>query len=169
MNDIRIYVADLAAYNNGKLHGAWIDATLDIEDIEASVSKMLSESPEKFSEEFALHDYEGFQSYSVSEYQSLASVNEIACFIEQWGKLGSMILCEYNDIEKSISILEEDYCGCYPSVADYAQELTEETTQIPESLAMYIDYERMANDLEVGGDIFTIETAYNEVHIFMNR
>ena len=24
--DIRIYVADLAAYNNGKLHGVWIDA-----------------------------------------------------------------------------------------------------------------------------------------------
>ena len=25
--EIRIYVADLAAYNNGKLHGVWIDAT----------------------------------------------------------------------------------------------------------------------------------------------
>ena len=24
--EIRIYVADLAAYNNGKLHGVWIDA-----------------------------------------------------------------------------------------------------------------------------------------------
>ena len=27
--EIRIYVADLAAYNNGKLHGVWIDATQD--------------------------------------------------------------------------------------------------------------------------------------------
>ncbi len=26
-NAIRIYVACLAAYNNGILHGAWIDAT----------------------------------------------------------------------------------------------------------------------------------------------
>ncbi|HBJ92860.1 MAG TPA: antirestriction protein ArdA, partial [Hyphomonadaceae bacterium] len=26
--DIRIYIACLAAYNNGYLHGAWIDTTL---------------------------------------------------------------------------------------------------------------------------------------------
>ena len=31
-DEIRIYVADLAAYNNGKLHGVWIDATSDLDD-----------------------------------------------------------------------------------------------------------------------------------------
>ena len=169
MNDIRIYVADLSAYNNGKLHGTWIDATLDLEDIKKTVNKMLDESPEDFSEEYAIHDFEGFESYSLNEYEGLESAHEVACFIEQWGKLGSEILNEHHDIEKATSILEEDYCGCYESLADYAQELTEETTQIPESLALYIDYERMAQDLEMGGDIFTIETAHNEVHIFMNR
>ena len=28
-SDFKIYVADLAAYNNGKLHGVWIDAMAD--------------------------------------------------------------------------------------------------------------------------------------------
>lgn len=32
-SDIRIYVACLAAYNNGILHGAWIDADQDVDDM----------------------------------------------------------------------------------------------------------------------------------------
>ncbi len=35
--------------------------------------------------------------------------------------------------------------------------------------AFYIDYEKMGRDLELGGDIFTIETGYREVHIFWNH
>lgn len=38
--EIRIYVACLAAYNNGKLHGVWIDATDDIDDIQDQINEM---------------------------------------------------------------------------------------------------------------------------------
>ena len=62
--------------------------------------------------------------------------------------------------------MEESYSGCYKSLADYAEELTDGTTEIPEHLQYYIDYERMGRDMELGGDIYTIETAYDEVHIF---
>ncbi len=47
--------------------------------------------------------------------------------------------------------------------------LTEETTQIPEHLVFYIDCEKMGRDMELGGDVFTIETGYQEVHIFWNH
>ncbi len=47
--------------------------------------------------------------------------------------------------------------------------MTEDTTQIPENLAYYIDYERMGRDMELNGDIFTIETGYEEIHIFWNH
>ena len=64
MTDIpRIYVADLAAYNSGKLHGVWIDATEDLEDIQTQVQEMLKKSPEPFTEEYAIHDYEYFGSH----------------------------------------------------------------------------------------------------------
>ena len=33
----RIYVADLAAYNAGRLHGVWIDATQDVEAMPMAV------------------------------------------------------------------------------------------------------------------------------------
>ena len=41
----RIYVACLAAYNNGYLHGAWIDADQDTDEIRAEVAAMLLSCP----------------------------------------------------------------------------------------------------------------------------
>ena len=46
-----IYVACLAAYNNGKLHGAWIDATQELDTILEAVQAMLAASPEPDAEE----------------------------------------------------------------------------------------------------------------------
>jgi len=34
----------------------------------------------------------------------------------------------------------ENYSGCYKSLADYAEEITEGTGEIPDHLANYIDY-----------------------------
>ena len=39
------------------------------------------------------------------------------------------------DLEEARTAAEENYCGCYKSLADFAEELTEDTTQIPENLA----------------------------------
>ena len=54
-------------------------------------------------------------------------------------------------------------------MADFAEEFTTDTTEIPESLAYYIGYEKMGRDMELSGDIFTIEMGYREVHIFWNH
>lgn len=168
--EIRIYVADLAAYNNGKLHGVWIDATQDLDDIQGQINAMLAQSPEGFAEEYAIHDYEGFGGCSVSEYQGIQSVHEIACFIEEYPDLAGELLSHFGgSIDDARKAIEENYSGCYKSLADYAEELTEDISQIPESLAYYIDYERMGRDMELSGDIYTIETAYDEVHVFWSH
>jgi antirestriction protein len=49
------------------------------------------------------------------------------------------------------------------------RKVTEETTEIPENLRCYIDYERMARGMEMSGDVFTIEAGYEKVHVFWNR
>ena len=36
-------------------------------------------------------------------------------------------------------------------------------------LEFYIDYERMGRDMDMSGDIFTVETAFDEVHVFYNH
>ena len=170
-NDIRIYVADLAAYNNGKLHGVWINATDDLDDIwEQQVNQMLAESPEGFAEEYAIHDYEGFDGYASSEYEGLERVQKIACFIDEYPDFGGELLNNFGgDLEEARTATEDNYCGCYKSLADFAEELTEDTTPIPENLAYYIDYERMGRDMELNGDIFTLETGYEKIHIFWNH
>ena len=168
-NEIRIYVANLAAYNNGKLHGVWINACDDLDDIWKQIKTMLENSPEHLAEEIALHDYEGFGGYAISEYESIEAAHEIACFIDEYPDIGGELLNYFSDLEEARTAAEDNYCGCYASLADYAAELTEETTQIPENLSYYIDYERMARDMELGGDVFTIETGYEEVHIFWNH
>ncbi len=168
--EIRIYVADLAAYNNGKLHGIWIDATQDLDEIQGQINKMLANSPEGDAEEYAIHDYEGFNGYSLGEYEGIETAHEIACFIEEYPNLAGELLSHFGgSIKDARKAVEENYSGCYKSLADYTEELTEGTAQIPENLAYYIDYERMGRDMDLSGDIYTIETAYDEVHVFWSH
>ena len=166
--EVRVYVADLAAYNNGFLHGVWIDATLDMDDIQEQVNEMLKATPlDEKAEEYAIHDYEGFGAYRVSEYERLESVHEVACFLEEFGAVAGDVLAHFgDDLEDARKALEENYNGCYSSLADYAEELTADASKVPEHLAYYIDYDRMGRDMEMSGDIFTVETGYQEVHVF---
>ena len=167
--EIKIYVADLAAYNAGYLHGVWIDACSDIDDIWEQVKTMLAESPVENSEEFSIHDYEGFSGYQLSEYEGIEAVHEVACFIEEYPDFAGELLNHFSDLDEARSMAEDNYCGCYSSIADYAQELTEGTGEIPQHLEHYIDYESMGRDMEMSGNIFTIEVGYQEVHIFYSH
>ncbi|WP_035551660.1 antirestriction protein ArdA, partial [Hyphomonas atlantica] len=54
-HEIRIYVACLASYNNGHLHGRWIYANQSAAAIWALVSDMLKDSPIEEAEEWAIH------------------------------------------------------------------------------------------------------------------
>ncbi len=169
MSDIRIYIADLAAYNNGKLHGVWINATDEPDEIQEQINIMLSDSPEGFAEEYAIHDYEGYKGYSLGEYASIQNAHEVACFIEDFPEFGGELLNYYCDIDEARKTAEENYNGCYSSLADYAQGLTEDTSEVPKHLEFYIDYEKMGRDMDMSGDIFTIETAHDEVHVFWSH
>lgn len=111
----RIYVACLAAYNNGCLHGTWIDADQPADEIWADIQAMLKESPENrtcqwcgatlvstdpvcwdkpcshgqhmpgHAEEWAIHDYEGFGELRLSEWESVERVAAIAAGIAEHG------------------------------------------------------------------------------------
>lgn len=166
--DIRIYVACLAAYNSGYLHGAWIDAEQDAYDIYAEVRMMLAASPVEDAEEWAIHDYEGFEGAPVSEYMGLEQVAALAAFIAEHGEIGGKLVEHFRDLADARKAIEETYAGAYRSLADFAEEITEETSQVPESLRYYIDYDRMARDLEIS-DVFVIETGFEQVHVFWNH
>lgn len=167
-SEIRIYVACLAAYNNGILHGGWIDACQDADEIRWAIHDILKVSPIECAEEYAIHDYEGFEGVSISEYEGISHIAELAEFLSGHGALGGKLIEYFGDIEEAKEALSDRYHGEYRTLSDFAEELTEETTDIPESLRFYIDYEAMARDLAIG-DVVTIETGFEAVHVFWSH
>jgi len=105
----------------------------------------------------------------LEQVRRINSAHEAALFIEEFPDFGAALLNNFSTIEEAREAAENNYCGCYSSLADYAQELTEQSTEIPQNLGFYIDYERMGRDMEMNGDVFTIEIGCNEVYIFFNH
>lgn len=164
----KIYVACLAAYNDGRLHGEWIDADQEAWAIYDDVKKMLAASPVAGSEEWAIHDYDGFEGIRIEEYDGFEHVTKLAAFVIEYGKLGAEVFSHYGSLDDARTALSDQYAGQYESLADFAQEITEETTEIPQPLRFYVDYERMARDMAIS-DIIAIETGFEQVHVFWSR
>ena len=157
----RIYVADLAAYNNATLRGQWIDATQDPEDILAEIQKMLAGSPEPEAEEWAIHDYEDFGDLRLSEFEDIENVSRVAKLIEEHGPLVSALVSHFGGLrylDEAERALEESYQGTFRDLAEWAENHAEDTgIDCGEPWRNYIDFERWGADAEMGGDIFTLD------------
>lgn len=124
-----IWIADLAAYNAGILHGEWVrlDADTTIDELDATVKRILAEGTRRYCretlsaehEEFAIHDYEGFGPIRIGEYSSLSSVlghvhrmaDDPARYFAFIDAMGSDYADEYESHE---------VYGPYDSLEDYA-------------------------------------------------
>ena len=165
----RIYVACLAAYNNAILHGRWIRATTP-DEIATEVRAMLAGSPVPGAEEWAIHDYEGFEGVTLSEGASFESVCDLAAFLSEHGALGAKLHGHFGGRLEEARAAFEDYAGQYRTAADFAEETIRETgTQIPPSLEYYIDWQALARDMALNGEILVFQTGFDEVHIFWSR
>ena len=128
---------------------------------------MLTASPITGAEEWAIHDYEGFGDVRIEEYTGFERVSALASFITEHGEIGAALLDYYcGDLEEASEAITDRYMGEHASLADYVQEVTEETTTIPQALQYYIDWQAMARDVEMNGDVFTVSTAHDVVHVF---
>lgn len=166
ISGIKIYVADLSAYNNSILHGVWIEDLLDIDALEQQVADMLEQSPLENAEEYAIHDYEGFGGLSLSEFISLRRINKIALFLKEHSELGDTLLNYCNgELDEANRLLDECYLGTYDSVEDYAQAFGEECFVIDDALQHYIDWKSFSRDMILSGDIHVLEKQ-NKVLIF---
>jgi len=166
----KIYVACLAAYNDGYLHGCWIDATQDKTSVYQEIYKMLADSPIPNAEEWAIHDYEDFGSVEMHEYSEVEFACEMAQFIQEYGELGAAVIGYYGDgIENAKKVLRDHYHGAWGSEFDYATELFDDiyAHEIPKNILFYIDYEKFAYDLFIN-DYFSLE-ADGKTHVFSNH
>lgn len=165
----RIYVACLSAYNNGKLHGEWIDCNQDAEVIWKEIQAILRTSPEPDAEEWAIHDCENWQSISIEEFDSVERIAELAELLQEHGEAFA-VYCNYYGSDASAEDFLERYVGKYEGEEDFAYSLWQELGKVKqlENLGVfdiYIDWEVVARDLFIDS-YSSIETGYKQVHVF---
>jgi antirestriction protein len=178
--DVRIYVASLSDYNNGILHGRWIDATDDADAMQAEVDEMLRSSPTarrygEPAEEWAIHDYEGFGSLRLSEVGSLEYIARLADGIGKHGQAFAAWAAEVNSDPEQMGQFEERFQGEWESVESYAENLLDDMgaqkiiDDAPDWLQAYLDIDvaGFARDLAAGGDITTAETDEGRVWVWL--
>lgn len=170
----RIYVADLAAYNYGRLHGRWIDCDQAPEEIAAQIREMLSESPVAGADEWRIDDAEGFGSWHIGEWESCETLAAVAQLLVAHGDALSAFVANEgmgywskrpDELESAFT---ESYSGCWESVTDYAAQFIEDCYDLTlmGPLADYIDYASFARDLVLGGDVWTADAPAGRVHVF---
>jgi len=191
----RIYVSVLADYNNGRMHGAWIDCDQDIDSIVQEIHQLYITSSDPnvtatvcqncghiklyehdtcsgcgsdnvkhvaSAEEYAIHDYEGFGPFTVSEYSSVVEVVRMAEILNNDSDSEHVALdflvnhlnYELNDIKGKLDAV----CIFNGSRSDYAEELTADCgREVPDWLSYYIDYDAIGRDMEINGEIVEID------------
>jgi antirestriction protein len=156
----KIYVADLEAYNNGKLVGEWLDLS-DFEDGK-DVSKEISKLLKKWgAEEYAIHDVENVPSSIYSEYMGEEDFDKIIKIYKASEEndlpyeVISEIILQYEpkDLEEWIS---DHYEGHFDNDTDLAYSVVENMGGVSDlgekTTEMYFDYEGFGRDLEINDE-----------------
>ena len=182
----RIYVASLADYVNGRLHGVWIDATQDATVVWQQIRDMLAASPTARdhgapAEEVAIHDYEGFGPVRLGEYENVATVTRLARLIATHGPAYAAwaddIGLDYATADDADRNFDASYAGHYDSREDFVQEFLDDIGlhatldhAVPGPLGAYVtfDTEGFARDLELGGDLTVLDDPEGGCFIFRN-
>lgn len=168
----RIYVACLASYNAGILHGAWIDCDQDPDDIRDAIAAMLAKSSQPNAEDWAIHDSEGWCGVRVSESHDIDELAELAELItdaDDEDLIEAAIACSGGFGPDEIRATLERFVGSYDSLADWAEELCSDLYDLsafPSFITSHIDWEYVAkNELIMSGD-YTHERVNHREYIF---
>ncbi len=153
----KIYVADLEAYNNGRLVGEWLDLSdyNDADELNDAIQELL----DKWGvEEYAIHDAENLPSGMYSEYMGAKDFAEL---------YEMMDLAKENDlplavVQEIVSQYDTDavnnFYGKYDSAVDFTQQLVDDT-----GIQSFTDFERYLIISETDKRLLSQEMADNYV------
>lgn len=178
----RVYVACLSCYNSGRLAGEWFDADDGLPDVHAEWAERHEAGlpqpgetvpdPPCDGEEFLVHDHEDFGAYDPGEC-SPSEAAEIGQALRDADRNGAMLAALADHLgqpPQDIRNPEDYYAGDARSIEDWAEDWARDCGNVPEEpLASYIDWERYARDLKLGGDVFTVDNPDGGVWVFWNR
>lgn len=146
-----VYVACLGCYNEGRLHGKWMDAD-ELEQRWESPrhwdsSTGLSQCKKPHHDEWAIHDYDGVP--NLGEHPDIPYLIKVMQAVEEhgepfleWFNLDPHNKSHHDDLGDAF---EEAYCGHYESKEEFAEEFAESCGYIDSAstnpLWRYIDFE----------------------------
>lgn len=154
---MRVYVGTYGKYNNGSIEGAW----LDIEDY-SDKDEFLETCQELHGEgehEFMFQDHEDIPEKLISESSIDALLwDEFLGLTSDMQEAVSLYWSEIDDTA-DIESITEAYQGEYDDIEDYATQFVADTQDLGALgwLARHIDYASIARDMELGGDIETVD------------
>lgn len=65
------------------------------------------------------------------------------------------------------TLFEDFYLGCYDSSSDGLKEVFTNLHDLPEWFTKYVDWEKIARDWQLAGELVAIETDDSKFHIFL--
>lgn len=142
----KIYVADLAAYNEGKLIGEWLTLTdySDGDEVMDAIQDLLKQWSEEQGverEEFAIHDTENIPSALRSESMGEAQFEQIiqACNKAEEMNIPVDVLLQWlSDTGADLESAEDAYQGEYDDEEDYAYRMVEDGVYNPGAYDVYV-------------------------------
>jgi antirestriction protein len=177
-----IWVGSWLDYNNGILHGQWIDATQDEAGLDADIAAMLAVSPTSRdtgepAEDWGIFDFDNFGSLRVGEQESLSWVSAVANGIVEHG----LAFAAYADVmqdEDALTGFADGYLGHYESMEHYVEQLVADCgydelldQAVPQNLRPYIqiDVAGLARDMQLSGDVHALPADDGGVWLFDAR
>lgn len=95
MSEMKIYVADLKAYNNGELKGDWFDLPADMDEIRETLFEKVDPNVDlKPIQHYAIHDYE--LPFEIEQYDNINVLNEMAEIIQNTNGYENIVSDSYN-------------------------------------------------------------------------
>jgi antirestriction protein len=177
---LRVWIGSLSDYTNGRLVGEWLDVTTP-DEMQERIDVILANSPTAKqtgcpAEEWFAADYESEGGrIGLGEHPDLETLCQLAEGFEEHGP-AFMGWHDHDASNTDPSDFEDAFRGEWDSLADYVADWWEQTGDLPEAPkgswwhpANYVDWDRMAHDLELSGDVFTIDAPGGKVWVFESR
>lgn len=130
-----VYVACLAAYNSGTLHGYWVnlEEASTAEAIRECIAYVLATSPALGAEEYAIHDSQGLPACLKGEWpdwQQVESFLDVFLSLDEEEGAAYVTACDLDYRVLTEDEFSASFCGFYDSPGDFAAEHAEESTGV---------------------------------------
>lgn len=158
MDDIKVFIANLGKYNEGKIVGAWFTPPITSEDLKEKL-----ELNNRY-EEYMVQACEGPVTFS--EFSTISEINEAAEALEElkgteiYPAIEDLVREWYSDIVELAEHKDDIACYHVANMTELAEELVGQGWfgDIPPQVENYIDYTKVGRDLGIEGSY--IETPY---------